>query len=170
MTNGIVNGTTGLESQFGDSLLLFILPSFSSIFFLIFSASLGLTKSAYVPPHLRNSQRAAPPPTITNGYMKLFFKHQFTISDHHIISPQERLERFSHRYSCIFPRWLRAPRRRFCWKQRRFLQRLSWSRRRRGLGRTLPRPELAIYPPRVPASRDFRLRHLEGWQTRRRRP
>ncbi|OCH96360.1 ATP-dependent RNA helicase ded-1 [Obba rivulosa] len=48
MTNGIVNGT-GLESQF---------------------ASLGIngTKSAYVPPHLRNSQRAASTPVVpTNG-------------------------------------------------------------------------------------------------------
>ncbi|KAF8880181.1 P-loop containing nucleoside triphosphate hydrolase protein [Infundibulicybe gibba] len=45
MTNGLVNGT-GIESQF---------------------ASLGLTKSAYVPPHLRNSQRAASSPTHTNG-------------------------------------------------------------------------------------------------------
>jgi len=43
MTNGIVNGTAGLETQF---------------------ASLGIngTKSAYVPPHMRNSQRAANPP------------------------------------------------------------------------------------------------------------
>ncbi|KAI0331655.1 ATP-dependent RNA helicase ded-1 [Cubamyces sp. BRFM 1775] len=48
MSNGIVNGT-GLENQF---------------------ASLGIngTKSAYVPPHLRNSQRAASnPPLPTNG-------------------------------------------------------------------------------------------------------
>ncbi|KAI8985541.1 ATP-dependent RNA helicase ded-1 [Trametes punicea] len=48
MSNGIVNGT-GLENQF---------------------ASLGIngTKSAYVPPHLRNSQRAASnPPLTTNG-------------------------------------------------------------------------------------------------------
>ncbi|KAI0731398.1 DEAD-domain-containing protein [Earliella scabrosa] len=48
MSNGIVNGT-GLENQF---------------------ASLGIngTKSAYVPPHLRNSQRAASNPAVpTNG-------------------------------------------------------------------------------------------------------
>ncbi|TCD71799.1 DEAD-box ATP-dependent RNA helicase [Steccherinum ochraceum] len=48
MTNGIVNGT-GLENQF---------------------ASLGIngTKSAYVPPHMRSSQRAASSPTVpTNG-------------------------------------------------------------------------------------------------------
>ncbi|KAL6307226.1 P-loop containing nucleoside triphosphate hydrolase protein [Sparassis latifolia] len=48
MTNGIINGT-GLENQF---------------------ASLGIngTKSAYVPPHLRSSQRAASSPTLpTNG-------------------------------------------------------------------------------------------------------
>ncbi|KAF7430492.1 DEAD-box ATP-dependent RNA helicase [Pleurotus ostreatus] len=38
MTNGIVNGNTGIESQF---------------------ATLGLSKSAYVPPHMRNTQRAA---------------------------------------------------------------------------------------------------------------
>ncbi|KAJ7484718.1 ATP-dependent RNA helicase ded-1 [Mycena latifolia] len=49
MTNGIVNGTTGLETQF---------------------ATLGLTKSAYVPPHMRNAQRAAssPPPANGNGW------------------------------------------------------------------------------------------------------
>ncbi|KAI0675665.1 P-loop containing nucleoside triphosphate hydrolase protein [Trametes maxima] len=48
MSNGIVNGT-GLENQF---------------------ASLGIngTKSAYVPPHMRNSQRAASsPPVAANG-------------------------------------------------------------------------------------------------------
>ncbi|KAJ7787156.1 P-loop containing nucleoside triphosphate hydrolase protein [Mycena olivaceomarginata] len=46
MTNGIVNGSTGLETQFSD---------------------LGLTKSAYVPPHMRNAQRAAPSPPLSNG-------------------------------------------------------------------------------------------------------
>ncbi|KAJ7234623.1 P-loop containing nucleoside triphosphate hydrolase protein [Mycena haematopus] len=48
MTNGIVNGNTGLETQFAD---------------------LGLTKSAYVPPHMRNAQRAAssPAPSLSNG-------------------------------------------------------------------------------------------------------
>ncbi|GLB43286.1 putative DEAD box helicase family protein [Lyophyllum shimeji] len=47
MTNGLVNGSTGIEGQF---------------------ASLGLNKSAYVPPHLRNAQRAAPPSTNGNGW------------------------------------------------------------------------------------------------------
>ncbi|ETW79246.1 hypothetical protein HETIRDRAFT_410995 [Heterobasidion irregulare TC 32-1] len=48
MTNGIVNGSSGLENQF---------------------ASLGIngTKSAYVPPHLRSSQRAASSPITTTG-------------------------------------------------------------------------------------------------------
>ncbi|KAH9975819.1 P-loop containing nucleoside triphosphate hydrolase protein [Lactifluus volemus] len=48
MSNGIVNGTTGLESSF---------------------ASLGIngTKSAYVPPHLRSSQRAASSPSSIDG-------------------------------------------------------------------------------------------------------
>ncbi|TDL23756.1 DEAD-domain-containing protein [Rickenella mellea] len=48
MTNGIVNVSDGLESSF---------------------SSLGIngTKSAYVPPHLRNSQRAAPAPAAANG-------------------------------------------------------------------------------------------------------
>ncbi|KAG2011336.1 RNA helicase [Coprinopsis cinerea AmutBmut pab1-1] len=48
MTNGPVNGNTGIESQF---------------------SALGLGKSAYVPPHLRNQQRAAssPSPTPSNG-------------------------------------------------------------------------------------------------------
>ncbi|THH15750.1 hypothetical protein EW146_g4782 [Bondarzewia mesenterica] len=47
MTNGIVNGAAELENQF---------------------ASLGIngTKSAYVPPHLRSSQRAASSPTNLN--------------------------------------------------------------------------------------------------------
>ncbi|KAJ7057876.1 P-loop containing nucleoside triphosphate hydrolase protein [Mycena amicta] len=44
-TNGI-NGTAGLESRFAD---------------------LGLQKSAYVPPHMRNSQRAASSPSLSNG-------------------------------------------------------------------------------------------------------
>ncbi|KAF6753123.1 ATP-dependent RNA helicase ded-1 [Ephemerocybe angulata] len=52
MSNGIVNGNTGVESQF---------------------AALGLGRSAYVPPHMRNQQRAAsspsPSPSIhSNGY------------------------------------------------------------------------------------------------------
>ncbi|KAH9066572.1 ATP-dependent RNA helicase ded-1 [Lactarius vividus] len=48
MSNGIVNGTTGIESSF---------------------ASLGIngTKSAYVPPHLRASQRAASSPSGIDG-------------------------------------------------------------------------------------------------------
>ncbi|EKM50546.1 uncharacterized protein PHACADRAFT_263884 [Phanerochaete carnosa HHB-10118-sp] len=49
MTNGIVNGSTGLENSF---------------------ASLGINgqKSAYVPPHLRSQQRAASTPVVpTNG-------------------------------------------------------------------------------------------------------
>ncbi|KAG2144585.1 P-loop containing nucleoside triphosphate hydrolase protein [Suillus clintonianus] len=48
MTNGIVNGNASLETQF---------------------ASLGIngTKSAYVPPHMRNAQRATPPPPPSNG-------------------------------------------------------------------------------------------------------
>ncbi|TFY74876.1 hypothetical protein EWM64_g9135 [Hericium alpestre] len=48
MTNGIVNGSSDVESQF---------------------ASLGIngTKSAYVPPHMRSSQRAASSPSSPNG-------------------------------------------------------------------------------------------------------
>ncbi|KAG1743119.1 P-loop containing nucleoside triphosphate hydrolase protein [Suillus lakei] len=48
MTNGIVNGNGSLETQF---------------------ASLGIngTKSAYVPPHMRNAQRATPPPPQPTG-------------------------------------------------------------------------------------------------------
>ncbi|KAI0077766.1 DEAD-domain-containing protein [Panus rudis PR-1116 ss-1] len=45
MTNGVVNGT-GLESQF---------------------ASLGIAKSAYVPPHMRSQQRAASSPAVPNN-------------------------------------------------------------------------------------------------------
>ncbi|KAF9485530.1 DEAD-domain-containing protein [Pholiota conissans] len=49
MSDGIVNGNAGIESQF---------------------AALGLGRSAYVPPHLRNSQRAAssPSPDLNNGW------------------------------------------------------------------------------------------------------
>ncbi|KAG6852530.1 ATP-dependent RNA helicase ded1 [Blastosporella zonata] len=47
MTNDLVNGSTGIEGQF---------------------ASLGLAKSAYVPPHMRSAQRAAPPPSNGNGW------------------------------------------------------------------------------------------------------
>ncbi|KAF7323926.1 hypothetical protein MKEN_00614100 [Mycena kentingensis (nom. inval.)] len=46
MSNGTVNGSTGLESRFAD---------------------LGLNKTAYVPPHMRNSQRAASSPSLSNG-------------------------------------------------------------------------------------------------------
>ncbi|KAG5725335.1 ATP-dependent RNA helicase ded-1 [Termitomyces sp. T112] len=47
MTNGLVNGSTGIEGQL---------------------ASLNLGKSTYVPPHMRNAQRAAPPSTNGNGW------------------------------------------------------------------------------------------------------
>ncbi|KAF8159855.1 ATP-dependent RNA helicase ded-1 [Crassisporium funariophilum] len=46
MTNGLVNGNSGIESQF---------------------EALGLNKSAYVPPHLRNVQRAASNPSFTSA-------------------------------------------------------------------------------------------------------
>ncbi|KDR67636.1 hypothetical protein GALMADRAFT_79516 [Galerina marginata CBS 339.88] len=46
MTNGLVNGTTGMETQF---------------------EALGLGRSAYVPPHLRNVQRAASNPSLSDG-------------------------------------------------------------------------------------------------------
>lgn len=71
MTNGIVNGNASLETQFGQFLCLILSadhhvhPS---------TASLGIngTKSAYVPPHLRNAQRAASSPSpspSSNGYV-----------------------------------------------------------------------------------------------------
>jgi hypothetical protein len=70
MTNGIVNGNTGIESQFGaqssvsSATIVLVAHSFSS------TASLGI-KSAYVPPHMRSSQRAASSPAIPNGYAQL---------------------------------------------------------------------------------------------------
>ena len=73
MSNGIVNGT-GLENQFGQY-TVFPAPldtRYSPADDLRPSASLGIngTKSAYVPPHLRNAQRAASnPPPPTNGYV-----------------------------------------------------------------------------------------------------
>ncbi|RXW17790.1 hypothetical protein EST38_g8067 [Candolleomyces aberdarensis] len=51
MSNGIANGNSGVEGSF---------------------AALSLGRSAYVPPHLRNQQRAAsspsPSPSVSNGY------------------------------------------------------------------------------------------------------
>ncbi|KDQ50739.1 hypothetical protein JAAARDRAFT_141462 [Jaapia argillacea MUCL 33604] len=47
MSNGSVNGTVSLEDKF---------------------ASLGIAKAAYVPPHMRNQQRAASSPSIPNGW------------------------------------------------------------------------------------------------------
>ncbi|KAG7093547.1 ATP-dependent RNA helicase ded1 [Marasmius oreades] len=46
MTNALINGSAGIESKF---------------------ESLNLSKSAYVPPHLRNAQRAASSPNLSNG-------------------------------------------------------------------------------------------------------
>ncbi|KAJ8095058.1 ATP-dependent RNA helicase ded1 [Marasmius tenuissimus] len=46
MTNALVNGSAGIESKF---------------------ESLNLSKSAYVPPHLRSQQRAASSPNLSNG-------------------------------------------------------------------------------------------------------
>ena len=75
MPNAIVNGT-GLENQFGQCPVFRILTStrYSPADNLRPPASLGIdgTKSAYVPPHLRNAQRAASnPPPPTNGYVVL---------------------------------------------------------------------------------------------------
>ncbi|KAM5544172.1 hypothetical protein V8D89_001832 [Ganoderma adspersum] len=74
MPNAIVNGT-GLENQFGQYPVSRIShsPRYLPADDLRPPASLGIdgTKSAYVPPHLRNSQRAAsnpPPPTNGNGW------------------------------------------------------------------------------------------------------
>ncbi|KAI1793479.1 ATP-dependent RNA helicase ded-1 [Ganoderma leucocontextum] len=74
MSNGIVNGA-GLETQFGQSPIPPIPPSprYSPADDLRPPASLGIngTKSAYVPPHMRSTQRAAsnpPPPTNGNGW------------------------------------------------------------------------------------------------------
>ncbi|KAF9523377.1 P-loop containing nucleoside triphosphate hydrolase protein [Crepidotus variabilis] len=46
MSNGLVNDSTGIESKFDG---------------------LGITRSAYVPPHMRNMQRAASNPALSNG-------------------------------------------------------------------------------------------------------
>lgn len=75
MSNGIVNGT-GLENSFGQyHSFLAVLPPVSHANPRISSASLGIngTKSAYVPPHLRNVQpRAASTPAVpTNGYVSV---------------------------------------------------------------------------------------------------
>ena len=66
MTNGLVNGNIGIESQFGQ-----FPPNLSMLdssdFYFLFTEALGLNKSAYVPPHLRNVQRAASNPSFGNG-------------------------------------------------------------------------------------------------------
>jgi ATP-dependent RNA helicase DDX3X len=70
MTNGIVNGT-GLENQFGEWQPSSF-PPLEVCTERYTTASLGIngTKSAYVPPHLRNSQRAASSPVVpTTGYV-----------------------------------------------------------------------------------------------------
>jgi hypothetical protein len=72
MSNGLVNGSTGIESSFGA---LPFSPITSTLYphLIGFSpASLGIngTKSAYVPPHLRASQqRAASSPSSIDGYV-----------------------------------------------------------------------------------------------------
>jgi ATP-dependent RNA helicase DDX3X len=65
MTNGLVNGTTGMESQFGASPLLFHSARHSPSP----SEALGIGRSAYVPPHLRNVQRAASNPSLSEVYV-----------------------------------------------------------------------------------------------------
>jgi len=60
MTNGLVSGSTGIESQF---------------------EALGLNKSAYVPPHLRNLQRAASNPSFSNGAARGGFESRGGFSD-----------------------------------------------------------------------------------------
>jgi len=64
MTNGLVNG---MESQFG-----MIISSILSIFPQLVThfsppEALGLGRSAYVPPHLRNVQRAASNPSLSDA-------------------------------------------------------------------------------------------------------
>lgn len=73
MTNGLVNGNQSLESKFGERP-----PPFSPLPHTpsprLPPGSLGLGKSAYVPPHLR-AQRAASSPVASNGYIPPFFSH-----------------------------------------------------------------------------------------------
>jgi len=67
MANGYANGSTGMESQFGAFILsLFFVASLLSCI-RHFPEAMGLGRSAYVPPHLRNVQRAASNPNMTNG-------------------------------------------------------------------------------------------------------
>jgi ATP-dependent RNA helicase DDX3X len=67
MTNAVVNGSSGLESQFGMLSFAFF---FAFTVFTIFIDSMNLSKSTYVPPHMRSQQRAAstPSPTPRNGW------------------------------------------------------------------------------------------------------
>lgn len=62
MSNGIVTGTDSLESRFGMSFLSHSRGFRTNV--VLCPASLGIngTRSAYVPPHMRNQQQAAQPP------------------------------------------------------------------------------------------------------------
>lgn len=67
MSNGTVNGSTGIESKFGMSITSTLVAITRLIHFLspFLIASLGLNgRSAYVPPHMRSSQRAASSPVV----------------------------------------------------------------------------------------------------------
>jgi hypothetical protein len=66
MTNGTVNGT-GLENSFGIKTSL--TADYCSPYF---TESLGINggRTAYVPPHMRNAQRAASTPVIPTGYVR----------------------------------------------------------------------------------------------------
>jgi hypothetical protein len=94
MSNGIVNGTDGLESRFGTSFHSITRTHHALISSLIFclTASLGINgaKSAYVPPHMRNAQRAAP---TTNEYVLSFILMGVIFVVLLTISRQERLAR-----------------------------------------------------------------------------
>lgn len=64
MSNGIVNGSIGIESKFGE---MGALPA-ANVANGTHPASLGLKgeKSAYVPPHMRSAQRAASSPVVSS--------------------------------------------------------------------------------------------------------
>jgi ATP-dependent RNA helicase DDX3X len=64
MANALVNGSTGIESDYG------LCPVSSTFGFPAYHSSvdgLNISKSTYVPPHLRNMQRAASNPALSGG-------------------------------------------------------------------------------------------------------
>lgn len=62
MTNGLIDGNTGIEGKLGTFVMLHTILSSHKP-----ADALSINKLAYVPPHLRNMQRAASNPALSSG-------------------------------------------------------------------------------------------------------